>query len=152
MYWTYLRRELAGRRRQTIIVAVGLAIAIALVIVVSSLAAGVRDAQAQALESVYGVGTDLTVTGAQAEPGQLGERGGPRFEFDQDGGATGTDGTTTLAQSRLMADPRRATLDAGTVQTVAGLDGVASASGALSLTDTTFSGELPQPPSGDAGL
>ncbi len=151
MYWTYLRRELAGRRRQTIIVAVGLAIAIALVIVVSSLAAGVRDAQAQALESVYGVGTDLTVTGAQAEPGQLGERGGPRFEFDQDGGATGTDGTTTLAQSRLMADPRRATLDAGTVQTVAGLDGVASASGALSLTDTTFSGELPQPPSGDAG-
>ncbi len=151
MYWTYLRRELAGRRRQTIIVAVGLAIANAHVIVVSSLAAGVRDAQAQALESVYGVGTDLTVTGAQAEPGQLGERGGPRFEFDQDGGATGTDGTTTLAQSRLMADPRRATLDAGTVQTVAGLDGVASASGALSLTDTTFSGELPQPPSGDAG-
>ena len=151
MYWTYLRRELAGRRRQTVIVVAGLAIAIALVIVVSSLAAGVRDAQAQALESVYGVGTDLTVTGAQAEPGQLGERGGPRFEFDQDGGATGTDGTTTLAQSRLMADPRRATLDAGTVQTVAGLDGVASASGALSLTDTTFSGELPQPPSGDAG-
>ena len=49
MYWTYLRRELAGRRRQTVIVVAVLAIAIALVIVVSSLAAGVRDAQAQAL-------------------------------------------------------------------------------------------------------
>ena len=69
MYWTYLRRELSGRKKQTIIVAAGLAIAIALVIVVNSLAAGVRDAQAQALESVYGVGTDLTVSGAMAEPG-----------------------------------------------------------------------------------
>ena len=32
MYGTYLRRELAGRKKQTIIVAAGLAIAIALVI------------------------------------------------------------------------------------------------------------------------
>lgn len=70
MYGTYLRRELAGRKRQTMIVAIGLAIAIALVIVVNALTAGVRDAQAQALESVYGVGTDLTVTGAAAEPGR----------------------------------------------------------------------------------
>ena len=85
MYWTYLRRELVGRKKQTIIVAAGLAIAIALVIVVNSLAAGVRDAQAQALESVYGVGTDLTVTGAMAEPGA---GGGPQFEFDEADGET----------------------------------------------------------------
>ena len=52
MYGTYLRRELAGRKKQTMIVAIGLAIAIALVIVVNALTAGVRDAQAQALESV----------------------------------------------------------------------------------------------------
>ena len=39
MYWTYLRRELAGRKKQTIIVAVGLAVAIALVIVVNALSA-----------------------------------------------------------------------------------------------------------------
>ena len=77
MYGTYLRRELAGRKRQTMIVAIGLAIAIALVIIVNALTAGVRDAQAQALESVYGVGTDLTVTGAAAEPG---EGGGQRFD------------------------------------------------------------------------
>ena len=55
MYLTYLRRELAGRKKQTIIVAAGLAIAIALVMIVNSLAAGVSAAQAQALESVYGV-------------------------------------------------------------------------------------------------
>ena len=59
MYWTYLRRELSGRKKQTAIVAIGLAIAIALVIIVNSLSAGIRDAQAQALESVYGVGTGI---------------------------------------------------------------------------------------------
>lgn len=63
MYGTYLRRELSGRTKQTVIVAVGLAIAIALVIVVNALSVGVKDAQATALESVYGVGTDITVTG-----------------------------------------------------------------------------------------
>jgi ABC-type antimicrobial peptide transport system permease subunit len=139
MYWTYLRRELAGRKRQTIIVAAGLAIAIALVIIVNSLAAGVRDAQALALESVYGVGTDLTVTGAAAVPG---EGGGPRFDFQSGEGQT-TDGTTTLSRSRLMADRLRGTLDAGSVDTVSAIDGVAAAAGALSLTNTTFSGELP---------
>jgi putative ABC transport system permease protein len=133
MYWTYLRRELIGRKKQTIIVAAGLAIAIALVMIVNSLAAGVRDAQAQALESVYGVGTDLTVTGAMAEPGS---GGGPRFEFDEADGQS-ADGTTTLSQSRLMTDVMRGTLDASTVDTIADIDGVGEASGALSLTNTT---------------
>jgi ABC-type antimicrobial peptide transport system permease subunit len=139
MYLTYLRRELAGRKKQTIIVAAGLAIAIALVIIVNSLSAGVRVAQTQALASVYGVGTDLTVTGAAAEPG---EGGGRRFEFDESAGET-TDGTTSLSQSRLMTDMMRGTLEASTVDSVAGLDGVAAASGALSLTNSTFSGEMP---------
>ncbi len=139
MYGTYLRRELAGRKKQTVIVAVGLAIAIALVIIVNALSAGVRDAQAQALSSVYGVGTDLTVTGAQTEPGQ---GGGTRFDFGANDGAT-QDGTTSLSQSRLMTDMRRGTLDASTVSTVTGLDGVSAATGALSLTNTTFSGEVP---------
>lgn len=143
MYGTYLRRELTGRKKQTIVVAAGLAIAIALVMIVNSLAVGVRDAQAQALESVYGIGTDLTVTGATAEPG---EGRGQVFEFDQDGGATGDDGTTALSQSRLMTEPLRTTLDAGVLDTVTGVDGVAAASAALSLTNSTFSGELPQRP------
>lgn len=149
---TYLRRELSGRKKQTIIVAAGLAIAIALVMIVNSLAAGVRDAQAQALESVYGVGTDLTVTGAQAEPG---EARGQVFEFGQDGGETGEDGTTELSQSRLVTAPMRSTLDADVLDTVTDVEGVAAAAGALSLENMTFSGELPDAPetgeTGDAG-
>ncbi|MFJ6653018.1 ABC transporter permease [Microbacterium sp. NPDC091313] len=152
MYGTYLRRELLGRKKQTIIVATGLAIAIALVIVVTSLAAGVRDAQSQALESVYGVGTDLTVSGAAATPGERGQ-GGPQFDFDGSAGES-SDGTTSLSQSRLMADPTRGNLDASALTTVSGLDGVAGATGALSLTNTTFDGEIPdrsQVPSGGQG-
>ena len=139
MYGTYLRRELAGRKKQTVIVAIGLAIAIALVIIVNALTAGVRDAQAQALESVYGVGTDLTVTGAAAEPG---EGGGQRFDFGSEDGATEGD-TTTLSQSTLMTDLMRGTLDASVLDTVTSTDGVTAASAALSLTNSTFSGELP---------
>lgn len=139
MYGTYLRRELAGRKKQTWIVAIGLAIAIALVIIVNALTAGVRDAQGQALESVYGVGTDLTVTGAAAEPG---EGGGQRFDFGSEDGATEGD-TTTLSQSTLMTDFMRGTLDASVLDTVTSTDGVTAASGALSLTNSTFSGELP---------
>ena len=64
MFGTYLRRELVNRRRQTLIVAIGMALAIALVLVVNAVAGGVRTAQAVALQSVYGVGTDITVTKA----------------------------------------------------------------------------------------
>ena len=147
MYGTYLRRELAGRKKQTAIVAAGMAVAIALVIVLNALAAGVRDAQGAALASVYGIGTDLTVAGAAAEPG---ERGG-MFEFDQDAGATDADGGTTLSQSRLTTEPGRGTLDAADVDTVAGVSGVSGATGALSLVNMSFSGELPARPDDAAG-
>ncbi len=139
MYWTILRRELLGRKRQTIIVAAGLAVAIALVIVVSALSSGIRQAQSETLQNVYGVGTDITVTGAAAQPG---EGGVPLFEFGQNDGHT-SDGTTTLNQSRLITGPGRETIDADTVQTVADIDGVASATGVLSLSNMTFSGEIP---------
>ena len=142
MHGTYLRRELAGRKKQTLIVAVGLAIAIALVIVVNALSAGVRDAQTQALASVYGVGTDLTVTGAQAERGS---DGGQRFDFGAGGGRQGSDGSsTTLKTSVLRTSPARGTLDAATVAAVAKTSGVAASTGALSLTNLNFDGQVQQ--------
>ncbi|MBS1896369.1 ABC transporter permease [uncultured Microbacterium sp.] len=141
MYGTYLRRELAGRKKQTVIVAVGLAVAIALVIVVNALSAGVRDAQTEALARVYGVGTDLTVTGA---PAQRGSDTGQRFDFGAGGGATGSDGSTSLKTSVLRASPARGTLAATGVETISGTQGVAAATGALSLTNLTFDGQIAQ--------
>ena len=117
MFFTYLRRELAGRRRQTAIIAIGMALAIALVMIVNAVSTGVRDAQAAVLESVYGVGTDLTVAQEPTPPGE-GE-GGPRFEFDAGDGTT-ADGSTEISQSRLMAGFGSTTFDAEALATVAG--------------------------------
>ncbi len=68
MFFTYLRRELGRRRRQSLVVSIGLAVGIGLVLTVTSLASGVRTAQGTVLHSLYGVGTDATVTEAVAAP------------------------------------------------------------------------------------
>ena len=58
----YLGRELGRRARQAVVIGLGLALGIGLVITVSAAAAGVKNAQASVLHSLYGVGTDSTVT------------------------------------------------------------------------------------------
>lgn len=142
MFGTYLLRELTHRRKQTLIVAIGMALAIALVIVVTAISAGVKNAQASVLESVYGIGTDITVTQTPTPPEEGDGAQGPRFEFDADAGAT-TDGTTTLSQSRLSAGFGTSTFDASTLDTVLDVEGVSAATATLSLNNTTFTGELP---------
>jgi len=141
MFATYLRRELGNRKRQTIIVAIGMALAIGLVILVSSISSGVKNAQAQVLESIYGVGTDITVTQTPAAP-EDGAVTGPLFEFDSGAGET-TDGTTSLTQSVLTPSRFGGTFDAATLDTITDIDGVAAATGVLELNNMTFSGEMP---------
>src|ERR1700684_4521390 len=62
MFFTYLWRELRRRPRQAIFIAIGLALGIGLVITVTAASAGVKNAQSSVLHSLYGVGTDITVT------------------------------------------------------------------------------------------
>jgi len=145
MFGTYLRRELSGRRKQTIIIAIGMALAIALVIIVNAVSAGVRQAQESVLQSVYGVGTDITVSQpatAQNATTQQGQGGGPRFDF---GANAGTDTGTgrTVNTSRLEPTRGATVMDASTLTTVKKVDNVASAAAVLSLTNTHFSGTLP---------
>jgi putative ABC transport system permease protein len=54
--------------RQAILIAIGLAIGIGLVITVMGASAGVRGTQAKVLRSLYGVGTDVTVTQKPTRP------------------------------------------------------------------------------------
>ena len=142
MFFTYLRRELAGRRRQTAIIATGMALAIALVIIVTSISAGVKNAQAKVLESVYGVGTDITVTQTPTAP-TTADGGRQQFQFGSGEGQT-TDGTTTVSRSRLTSGPGTATFDATDLATVSGVKNVSAAAATLSLRNVTFSGQLPQ--------
>src|SRR5690348_8701866 len=78
-FFTYLARELRRRLRQAIFIALGLAIGVGLVLTVTAAAAGVKNAQAGVLQGLYGVGTDITVTGAAPSPpkGGPGGPGGP---------------------------------------------------------------------------
>ena len=143
MFGTYLLRELTHRRKQTAIIAIGMALAIALVIIVNSVAAGVRDAQAGVLASIYGVGTDVTVTQAPEAPTEGGGQSGPpAFDFGAADGQT-ADGLTSLAQERLDAARGTATFDSDALDTVLGVDSVSAATATLALQNTSFSGQIP---------
>ncbi|WJX98824.1 ABC transporter permease [Curtobacterium sp. 458] len=146
MFLTYLRRELTNRRKQTVIIAIGMALAIALVVIVSSIASGVKTAQSSVLSSVYGVGTDITVT--KTEQPSSSSTGRPSFDF---GSRSGSDsGSTDLSQSRLAVARGTSTLNASNLSTVTSTAGVKAATGVLTLENTTFSGQVQQNSSGSS--
>jgi putative ABC transport system permease protein len=67
-FFTYLRRELRRRMRQAVVIALGLALGVGLVITVTAASSGVKKAQSDVLSSLYGVGTDVTVTKQPTRP------------------------------------------------------------------------------------
>ncbi|WP_406064576.1 ABC transporter permease [Streptomyces sp. NBC_01077] len=135
MFFTYLRRELRRRRKAALVVASGLALGIALVIVVNSVSAGMNQAQGKVLESLYGLGTDLTVTKAQERPADGAQPQRPRFEFQ------GKEEGEEQSSDRLMVQGFQ-TLPDSTVATVAGQPGVDRAVGGLSLVNLKIDGEF----------
>ncbi|MFD8011119.1 ABC transporter permease [Streptomyces sp. NPDC058955] len=135
MFFTYLRRELRRRRKAALVVASGLALGIALVIVVTSVSAGMKQAQGKVLESLYGLGTDLTVTKAQERPAEGAQPARPRFEFQ------GRDDGEAQSSDRLMVQGLQ-TLADSTVATVAKQAGVERAVGGLSLVNLKINGEF----------
>lgn len=134
MFFTYLRRELRRRRKAALVVASGLALGIALVIIVSSVSSGMSKAQDKVLQSLYGLGTDMTVTKAAAAPGSGTER--PRFEFDAK-----DDDDATQSTDRVMVQGFQ-TLASTTVDKVGKQNGVADAVGGLSLTVMKVDGQF----------
>ncbi|MEU6761340.1 ABC transporter permease [Streptomyces sp. NPDC046853] len=131
MFFTYLRRELRRRRKAALVVASGLALGIALVIVVNSVSSGMEQAQGKVLQSLYGLGTDMTVTKAAtpAKEGSGQTEGRPRFKFDaKDADEDGKE----QSSDRVMVQGFQ-TLSASTVSKVGGQSGVADAVGGLSL-------------------
>ncbi len=139
MFLTYLRRELRRRMRQAIIVAVGLALGIGLVIVVTAVSSGVKNAQASVLHSLYGEGTDITVTktptAGTGTPGSFGFRG-------QTGTRTRPAAGTTIDVDTLRG-AGLGSIASSSVTTVSKLNGVAAAAGGLTLTDTKITGKIP---------
>ncbi|MFE9924161.1 ABC transporter permease [Streptomyces sp. NPDC005774] len=138
MYFTYLRRELRRRRKVALVVASGLALGIALVIVVSSVSSGMGKAQEKVLQSLYGLGTDMTVTKAMESSEEGGERPErPRFSFD----ARDEDSGEEQSTDRVMVQGFQS-LAGSTVDKVGEQSGVADAVGGLSLQVVKVSGEF----------
>jgi len=140
MFFTYLRRELRRRSRQATFIALGLALGIGLVITVTAAATGVKNAQGTVLKSLYGVGTDATVTKTPT----AGSAGSGSFGF---GFRTGTSSRpaagTKIDTNTLSGSPTLAAMSESSVTTVRGLSNVAAAAGGLTLTNRTLSGTVP---------
>ena len=140
MFFTYLRRELRGRMRQAVFIALGLALGVGLVITVTSAAAGVKNAQGTVLHALYGVGTDVTVTktptAGSFTPGSFG------FGF-QTGTTKRPAAGTKINASTLGEGATLASIPASSANTVADLHDVAAAAGGLTLSDRTLSGTVP---------
>ncbi|MBR7834706.1 FtsX-like permease family protein [Actinospica durhamensis] len=140
MFLTYLRRELRRRSRQAFVIALGLAVGIGLAISVNAASNGAKAAQASVLQSLYGVGTDITVT-QTAVRGTGGTQG---FGITgQSQTATGTK-TTTATQDRATVEPGTGTIATTTLDKIKTASGVSGAVGSLSLSDFKVSGTLTQ--------
>ncbi|MBN2204906.1 MAG: ABC transporter permease [Thermoleophilia bacterium] len=135
MFFTYIYRELRRRHRQALLTALGLAVGVGLVVAVSAYTTGVGEAQEEVLESLYGVGTDITVTRAAEEgtggPAEFGMNPGERQE---QGERFSRDRVLTLRGQQIIAEDR--------IDQIAALDDVAAAAGGLTLTVMHVEGEF----------
>lgn len=133
-FLNYLRRELWRRRRQASLIATGFAVGIGLAITLTTLSSGIGQAQNKVLHTLYGVGTDITVSVPFTSSG-AGARGqitpGPSTQV-----------LDTL--SSLVSGP----INASQVSAIARLHDVAAATGALILTEakSTIPGTDEPPP------
>ena len=142
MFFTYLWRELRRRARQAIFIAIGLALGIGLVITVTAASAGVKNAEGSVLHSLYGVGTDITVTKTPST-GSAGN--GASFGFRGSFGSSARKATagTKIDQNTLSSDPTLSSIAGTSVTTVSKLANVAAVAGGLTLTDRTVDGTIP---------
>jgi putative ABC transport system permease protein len=142
MFFTYLWRELRRRARQAIFIAAGLALGIGLVITVTAASAGVRNAQSSVLHSLYGVGTDITVTKAPTASGN--GNGGFSFGFRQQiGTGSRPKAGSKIDNNTLSGDFTLASIKTTSVTAVSKLSNVAAVAGGLTLTDRTVTGTVP---------
>lgn len=144
----YVRRGITRRKRQTAIIAIGMALAVAAVMVISAASSGIAAAQSSVLQSVYGVGTDLTITSqpSMGSAGQSGDvqSGGNRVQFGPQAGETDSDGNTQIQSTQLTVEMGTQTMDSDVLKTVAATDGVSASTGTLSLSQVDFSGSIQQ--------
>ena len=144
MFFTYVFRELRRRHRQALLTALGLAVGVALVVAVTAYASGVSKAQDKVLQSLYGVGTDITVSQQQ----KMDQGGAQQFGMnppDQDSQGE------KFTRSRVMTSPGQQSISTKKLAQIAALDGVSDVTGSISMTVMNVSGKFAQAQSGSGG-
>ena len=131
---TYLLRGLRGRVRQVVIVAVGLAVGVAALVTLTAASTGVSGAQAAVLHSLYGVGTDISVTSAASS-------GGSGSSGSSQGMITRADAGKDFFRLPLGLG----LLDSAALAPISKMPGVAEVAGGLGLSETLVG---PAPASG----
>ena len=145
MFFTYVFRELRRRHRQALLTALGLAVGVALVVAMTAYAGGVSRAQDEVLESLYGVGTDITVSQTR----QTDEGGPQRFGMRPPDGERPTDGK--IDRTMIRTGMGQDVIAKKKLATISGLDGVAAATGSLSLTSMHVTGTFDPAVAGGSG-
>jgi len=150
MFFSYLWRELRRRVRQATFIALGLALGVGLVITVTAASDGVQSSQATVLHSLYGVGTDVTVT----RPPARGSSSATTFGFRQEVQAyrSGQIAAGTKININNLVNSQYGTLSSGSVATVAGQRNVSAAAGGLTLSDVTVTGTVPAVSAGSGSI
>jgi putative ABC transport system permease protein len=153
-YVAYMLSELRRRKGRTILTALGLGLGVALVVTVTALSNGLDRAQAQVLEPLTGVGTDMSVTRpidfAPSEDGgfpQLSEEERRQLEEENGGGRFGLrnlgDPGERFSRDEFVARAQLS-MPASEVSDIKTLAGVEAAAGGLTLDSLHVEGTVPE--------
>jgi ABC-type antimicrobial peptide transport system permease subunit len=162
-FLTYMLSELRRRIGRTVLTALGLGIGVGLVVTVNALSTGLDRAQAEVLEPLTGVGTDMSVsrpidfssadqsggfpTLSEEEQQQLrAENGGGRFglrSLGEPGEKFSRDNFVSTAQLSFPV---------GKVARIRTIDGVSAAAGGLTLNSIHIEGTVPEQSEQPGGL
>jgi putative ABC transport system permease protein len=137
---TYVRHELRRRMRQAIVIALGLALGVGLVVTVAAASAAVTKAQFTVLGRLYGVATDVTVTGPFMKPPKKMPKGTVNLGFGPHGPklcALGGKCTNVAGKTAMSVESLDLGFSASKVAAAARLPGVAAAAGGISLSVTS---------------
>lgn len=142
MFFTYVFRELRRRHRQALLTALGLAVGVALVVTVTAYANGVSKAQDTVLQSLYGVGTDITVS----QQAKMDQGGAQRFSMKPpDESRQGEE----FDRSAVMTAPGQQSMSTRRLTQIAALDGVGNVTGSITMQVMNVQGEFAQVQGGD---
>lgn len=144
MFFTYVFRELRRRHRQALLTALGLAVGVALVVAVTAYADGVGKAQDQVLQSLYGVGTDITVSQQQ----KMDQAGPQRFSMQP---PDRSEQGQKFNRSAVMTSPGQQSISEKKLAQIASLDGVSAATGSITMNVMSVKGKFAQVQGGSAG-